>query len=90
MYDRVSSTPLIQAIFSSSVLYVKFLLQTSADLYYINKFNWSALHFAAEYNDNRETLQYLIIAGVDLEGRDSWDLTLVAIAASNNNIQLAK
>ena len=88
--DMVLNTPLIRAAMSESVLCVKLLLQAGADPHITNKRKFSALHYAAEYSDNKEILQCLITAGVDLEGRDNWGGTPLGKAAARNKIQSVK
>ena len=80
----------MQAAASTNFSCVKLLLQAGADPHNTNKYKYSALHYAAEYNNNPEVLRLLVTAGVNLEERDEWGATALTKTVGGNKIESAK
>ena len=80
----------MRAAMSSSALSAKLLLQAGADPHHINTPADSALHYAATYSDNRDVLQYLTTAGVDIDGQGHAGATPLSRATLSNNTEAAK
>ena len=66
------------------------LLADGADIHAWNKYGWTPLHAAAQFNENSEVIEALLHAGADPKLKDSYGKLPADYTAKNKRIKNSK
>jgi ankyrin repeat protein len=87
--EKARNEALLQAAAEGQTVRVNKLLKDGADVDFVGKYGWTALHHAA-YSGFEDTAQDLLAAGADVNARSEYFGTPLALAAVKGRFNVAK